>query len=84
MRDWIAKGLLPAYRLGPRQIQVDLNDIDALRTRIPAAGNGKARGVLLPLSREEIRAVARELAALGAEQPGEPPGESEEAAGARP
>jgi excisionase family DNA binding protein len=35
MRDWIAKGWLPAYRIGPRQIQIDLNDVDALRRRIP-------------------------------------------------
>jgi excisionase family DNA binding protein len=42
LRDWIAKGLLPAYKIGPRQIQVDLNDVDALRVRIPAA-NGTVR-----------------------------------------
>lgn len=35
MRDWITKGWLPAYRMGPRQIQIDLNDVDALRRRIP-------------------------------------------------
>jgi excisionase family DNA binding protein len=63
LRDWIAKGLLPAYRIGPRQIQIDLNDIDRLRVRIPAANGGQAV-VLPPLSREDIRAVARELAAL--------------------
>jgi excisionase family DNA binding protein len=37
LRRWIAKGWLPAYRLGPRQIQVDLNDVDRLRTPIPSA-----------------------------------------------
>jgi excisionase family DNA binding protein len=69
LRDWIAKGLLPAYRIGPRQIQIDLNDIDALRTRIPAA-NGAARVALPPLSHDDIRAVAREVAALGQEDGG--------------
>lgn len=37
LRDWIRTGRLPGYRIGPRQIQVDLNDIDAMRRRIPAA-----------------------------------------------
>jgi excisionase family DNA binding protein len=37
LRRWISDGWLPAWRLGPRRIQVDLNDIDRrLRTRIPA------------------------------------------------
>ena len=42
MRDWVAKGLLPAYRIGPRQIQIDRHDIDRLRKRIPAARSGGA------------------------------------------
>lgn len=37
LRRWIAIGLLPGYRMGPRKLQVDLNDVDALRERIPAA-----------------------------------------------
>ena len=40
LRDWIRKGLLPAYRIGPRLLQVDLNDIDRLRRRVPAVGVG--------------------------------------------
>lgn len=40
MRDWIKDGLLPAYRIGPRLIQVDLHDVDALRRRIPTVGPG--------------------------------------------
>jgi hypothetical protein len=35
MRDWIKKGILPAYRIGPRLLQIDLNDIDRLRRRVP-------------------------------------------------
>jgi excisionase family DNA binding protein len=34
MRRWITKGRLPATRLGPRRIQVDLNEVDKLRTPI--------------------------------------------------
>ena len=37
MRDWIRRGLLPAYRIGPRLLQIDLNDIDRLRRRVPTA-----------------------------------------------
>ena len=37
MRSWVSQGWLPAYRIGPRQIQIDLNDVDALRRRIPTA-----------------------------------------------
>jgi excisionase family DNA binding protein len=39
LRQWIADGLLPAYRMGPHLIQIDLNDIDRLRTRIPAVAS---------------------------------------------
>jgi excisionase family DNA binding protein len=46
LRRWISEGRLPAYRLGPRRIQVDLNDVDALRTRIPAV----AKLPLVPLA----------------------------------
>jgi excisionase family DNA binding protein len=35
MRDWIRDGRLPAYRIGPRLLQVDLDDVDALRRRVP-------------------------------------------------
>ena len=69
LRDWVSRGRLPAYRIGPRQLQVDLNDIDALRVRIPTAepgGNGGG-GAVLPLTPDEIRAVAREVAALNRE-----------------
>lgn len=31
MRRWIRNGTLPASRLGPRRIQVDLNEVDHLR-----------------------------------------------------
>ena len=36
LRRWIDDGLLPATRVGPKIIQVDLNDLDRLRRRIPA------------------------------------------------
>jgi hypothetical protein len=38
MRDWIRRGLLPAYRIGPRLLQIDLSDIDRLRRRVPTGG----------------------------------------------
>jgi hypothetical protein len=41
LRDWAAKGLLPLYRFGPRQLRVDLNDLDALVRRVPTV-TGKA------------------------------------------
>jgi excisionase family DNA binding protein len=72
LRDWVSRGRLPAYRIGPRQIQVDLNDIDAIRVRIPTAepgGNGGG-GAVLPLTPDEIRAIAREVAALSREGDG--------------
>ena len=39
--DQARKGLLPMYRIGPRQIQVDLNDLDRLRRRVPTARDGR-------------------------------------------
>lgn len=37
LRGWIARGVLPATRLGPRLIQIDLNEIDRLRTPVTVA-----------------------------------------------
>jgi excisionase family DNA binding protein len=34
LRRWIGEGRLPGYRIGPRLIQVDLNDLDRLRRRL--------------------------------------------------
>lgn len=39
IRRYIAQGLLTGYRIGPRQIRIDLNELDALFTTIPTAGN---------------------------------------------
>jgi excisionase family DNA binding protein len=39
LRRWIDDGLLPGHRFGPNQIEVDLNDLDRLRRRIPARHN---------------------------------------------
>jgi excisionase family DNA binding protein len=38
IRRWIASGLLPGYRVGPRLVKIDLDDMDAIAQRIPAAG----------------------------------------------
>jgi excisionase family DNA binding protein len=37
LRDWVRKGRIPAYRIGPRLLQIDLNDIDRMRRRVPTA-----------------------------------------------
>jgi excisionase family DNA binding protein len=37
LRDWAAKGRLPLYRFGPRQLRVNLNDLDTLVQRVPTA-----------------------------------------------
>ena len=40
IRRRIADGRLTGYRMGPRLIRVDLNELDAMLRPIPAAGNG--------------------------------------------
>jgi excisionase family DNA binding protein len=44
VRDWIRRGILPAYRIGPRLLQVNLDDIDDLRRPVATAAKpaGKA------------------------------------------
>lgn len=37
VRRWIAAGLIPGYRVGPRLIKVDLDDFDKLARPIPTA-----------------------------------------------
>jgi len=37
IRRWIALGLLPAERLGPRLIRIRAADLEAVGRRIPAA-----------------------------------------------
>lgn len=38
MRRWIAQGRIRGYRVGPRLVKVDLDDLDRLARRIPTAG----------------------------------------------
>jgi excisionase family DNA binding protein len=38
LRRWIAAGTLPASRVGPRLVRVNLDDLEALLRPIPAAG----------------------------------------------
>lgn len=40
LRRRIAEGQLPAYRVGPRLIRVDLAELDAMFQRIPTAAVG--------------------------------------------
>lgn len=42
IRRYVAQGLLPAYRIGPRLVRIDLDDLDRLARRIPTAGSGDA------------------------------------------
>ena len=42
VRSWIAKGLLPGYRFGPRNVRVDLDDLDAVVARRIPTGRGGA------------------------------------------
>lgn len=37
IRRYIARGDLTGYRMGPRLIRIDLNELDALMTPIPTA-----------------------------------------------
>lgn len=39
IRRMVAEGTLPAYRLGPRMMRIDLNDLDDLMRRIPTVGD---------------------------------------------
>jgi hypothetical protein len=40
IRNWIAAGRLTGYRVGPKLIQVDLDELDRLIRPVPTAGNG--------------------------------------------
>jgi excisionase family DNA binding protein len=42
LRRWIAAGTLPAYRVGPRLVRVNLDDLEELMRPIAAAA-GKRR-----------------------------------------
>ena len=37
IRRWVADGLLPACRVGPKLLRVDLTDVEALMRRVPSA-----------------------------------------------
>jgi len=39
LRRRISDGTIAAYRLGPRQLRVDLNELDAAMRPIPSAGD---------------------------------------------
>ena len=43
LRKYIAEGRITGYRLGKRAIRVDVRELDALLTPIPAANAGGAR-----------------------------------------
>lgn len=37
VRNWVAAGLLTGYRVGPRLLRVDLNEVDAMLRPVPTA-----------------------------------------------
>lgn len=37
IRRYVAHGLLTGYRVGPRLLRVDLNELDAMLTRVPTS-----------------------------------------------
>ncbi len=43
MRHYVRTGQVPAYRFGKRLLQIDLNDIDHLRRRVPTVTPAKAK-----------------------------------------
>lgn len=40
IRNYIARGFLTGYRIGPRSIRVDLRELEELLTPIPTVGGG--------------------------------------------
>ena len=40
---WISEGRIQAHRFGPRLLQVDLDDLDALRVPVDLDTQGRAR-----------------------------------------
>ena len=43
MRRWISAGRVRAYRVGPRLLKVDLNELDAMFRPIPTTTGGDLR-----------------------------------------
>lgn len=42
IRRWIAAGRVPAYRVGPKLLRVDLNELEAMASPIPAGAHRAA------------------------------------------
>jgi excisionase family DNA binding protein len=38
VRRWVRAGRLRAYRVGPRLLKIDLNEVESMLTPIPTAG----------------------------------------------
>jgi excisionase family DNA binding protein len=59
LRRWVNDGTLPAHRLGPRKIQVNLDDLDRMRSPVR-----KASRWLTPADEQLAREVAAALLPL--------------------
>lgn len=46
IRRWIAQGLITGYRVGPRLVKVDLDELEQLIQPIPTAGDAEAPAAL--------------------------------------
>lgn len=40
IRRWISNGLITGYRVGPRLVKIDLNELDQIIRPIPTVGSG--------------------------------------------
>lgn len=41
LRRWVAGGRVPAYRVGPRLLKVDLNELEAMLRPVPTTGDAR-------------------------------------------
>jgi len=64
VRRLIASGDLRGYRLGPRLIRVDLDELDALLRPIPTAGTGEGRAASRHRNPDVIRVRPEDLEQL--------------------
>jgi excisionase family DNA binding protein len=65
IRVWIRQGLLPAYRVGPRRIQISLGDLDGLDGRMRIRAREDLRlAVITTRLRELIAATEEQLGQL--------------------
>ena len=50
IRRWIAIGVLSGYRVGPRAVRIDADELEALELRIPTRQPATAQGLTMSLA----------------------------------